>query len=83
MKVQFGRVSKSGRISLPAAFRLALGLEQGGDVVIELADNEVRIRTIQESVARAQALTQRLFKDRSDVSVDDFLAHRREDWSEE
>lgn len=83
MKIQFGRVSKSGRISLPAAFRLAIGLEQGGDVVIELADNEIKIRTIRESVARVQALAGRVFADRPNVSVDDFLAHRREDWGEQ
>jgi AbrB family looped-hinge helix DNA binding protein len=76
-------VSKSGRISLPAAFRLAIGLEQGGDVVIELADNEIKIRTIRESVARVQALARRVFADRPNVSVDDFLAHRREDWGEQ
>jgi AbrB family looped-hinge helix DNA binding protein len=83
MKAQFCRVSKSGRISLPAAFRLAIGLEQGGDVVVELDDNEIKIRTIRESVARAQAVARRAFRDRPDVSVDDFLAHRREDWGEE
>jgi AbrB family looped-hinge helix DNA binding protein len=78
-----GHVSQSGRISLPADFRKELGLERGGDVVVELDGRDIRIRTIQESVARAQALARQLFANKPHVSVDDFLAHRREDWGEE
>jgi len=78
-----GHVSPSGRISLPADFRKALGLERGGDVLLELDGRDIRIRMVQESVARAQALARRLFADRPNVSADDFLAHRREDWGEE
>jgi AbrB family looped-hinge helix DNA binding protein len=77
-----GHVSTSGRISLPAEFRKAIGLEQGGNVVVELDGNEIRIRTVREAVARAQAIARRLFADKQNVSVDDFLAHRKEDWGE-
>jgi hypothetical protein len=35
---------------------------------------------VREAVARAQALSRRLFADKPNVSVDDFLAHRRDDW---
>ncbi len=83
MKSQFSHVSRSGRISLPAAFRAALGLEQGGDVVIELDDGEIRIRTLAETIARAQAMSRHLLAGKPHVSVDDFLAHRRKDWGEE
>jgi AbrB family looped-hinge helix DNA binding protein len=78
-----GHVSPSGRISLPAEIRKAVGLERGGDVIVELDGRDIRIRTIHESVARAQALARRLFAHKPNVSVDDFLAHRREDWGEE
>lgn len=77
------RVSPSGRLSLPADFRKAVGLEKGGAVVVELDGNDIHIRTVHEAVARAQALARRLFGDRRDVSVDDFLAHRRDDWDKE
>jgi bifunctional DNA-binding transcriptional regulator/antitoxin component of YhaV-PrlF toxin-antitoxin module len=77
------QVSPSGRLSLPADFRKAVGLEKGGTVIVELDGNDIRVRTVQEAVARAQALARRLFSDRPDVSVDDFLANRREDWGEE
>jgi AbrB family looped-hinge helix DNA binding protein len=78
-----GHVSASGRISLPAEFRKAIGLEHGGNVVVELDGNDIRIRTVREAVARAQAIARRIFADKPNVSVDDFLAHRKEDWGEE
>ena len=83
IKVLPGRVSPTGRISLPAGFRKAVGLERGGNVVIELDGNEIRIRSIREAVARAQEMSRRLLAGKPQLSVDDFLAHRREDWGEE
>lgn len=74
-----GKVTESGRLSLPAEFRRAVGLEKGGDVVVELDGREIRIRPIQEVIARAQAITRRALGGKSDVSVDDFLAERRRD----
>jgi len=72
-----GRVSESGRISLPSEFRKTLGLEHGGDVVIELADRTIRIRTVDEVIAHAQALTRQLLGDGPEAGVDAFLAERR------
>jgi AbrB family looped-hinge helix DNA binding protein len=79
MKVEHCHVSKSGRISLPAAFRKAIGLENGGDVVVELKDGEIRIRTIEEVIARAQAWSRGLLRNNPNSSVDDFIAWRRHD----
>lgn len=72
-----GRVSKSGRLSIPADFRKAIGLDYGGDVVIELAGCEIRIRTIDEVVAQTQAIARPLTAGKSGASVDAFLAERR------
>ena len=72
-----GRVSESGRLSIPAEFRKAVGLEHGGDVVIELVGREIRIRTIDEVVAQAKAIARRLTAGKPDASVDAFLAERR------
>jgi AbrB family looped-hinge helix DNA binding protein len=63
------RVSASGRLSLPAAFRQAVGLAQGGEVVVELDGREIRIRTVEEVVSRAQALTGRLLGSKPEASV--------------
>ena len=72
-----GRVSESGRLSIPAEFRKAVGLERGGDVVVELDGREIRIRPVDEVIAQAQALTRRLIGGELGASVDAFLAERR------
>jgi AbrB family looped-hinge helix DNA binding protein len=82
-KLAWGQVSASGRLSLPAEFRKALGLERGGKVLVELAGDEIRLRTVRAAVARVQAHAKRLFAGKPHVSSADFLAHRREDWGEE
>ena len=71
------KVSESGRLSLPAEFRRAIGLEQGGDVVVELDGRDIRIRSLDEAVARAQALTKKLLGGKRAASVNAFLAERR------
>jgi AbrB family looped-hinge helix DNA binding protein len=79
MNVIRGRVAESGRVSLPAELRKALGLDRGGDVVFELDGREIRIRTVDEVIDQAQALTRKLLGERSDATVDAFLAARRRD----
>ena len=76
------QVSKSGRISLPASFRKVLGLEDGGDVVVELNDREIRIRTLDDVIAEMQAVSNDLLAGQPNASVDDFLQERRLDWKE-
>jgi AbrB family looped-hinge helix DNA binding protein len=82
-KLAWGQVSPSGRLSLPADFRKALGLERGGKVLVELAGDEIRLRTIRAAVERVQARAKQLFAGKPHVSSADFLAHRRQDWGEE
>ena len=69
-------VSDSGRLSLPAPFRKAIGLDHGGTVIIELVGREIRIRTLDEVIAEVQALTRRLLGDKPEASVDAFIAER-------
>lgn len=83
MNAIHGRVSTSGRISLPAEFRKAVGLHDGGDVVVELAGDEIRIRTVDAVVARAQAIARRLLGDGPEGSVDAFLEERRREAAQE
>ena len=82
IKSVWTQVSPSGRLSLPAEFRKALGLERGGKILVELAGNEIRLRTVHEAVSRVQAHAKRVFAGKPQISSDDFLAHRRLDWSE-
>lgn len=83
MTITKGRVSQAGRISLPAEFRKAIGLEHGGDVVIELDGRDVRIRTGDETVARAQELTRRLLAGKPEASLDAFLQERHREAEQE
>ncbi|MCO6441970.1 MAG: AbrB/MazE/SpoVT family DNA-binding domain-containing protein [Nitrococcus mobilis] len=83
MTIAKGRVSQSGRISLPAEFRKAIGLEHGGDVVIELDGRDIRIRTVDETVARAQELTRRLLVGKPEASLDAFLQERHREAEQE
>jgi AbrB family looped-hinge helix DNA binding protein len=71
------KVSESGRISLPAEFRKAMGLDHGGDVIVELHGRDLRIRTVDEVIDQVQKLSRRLFADKPEASVDAFLAERR------
>lgn len=80
MKPAKAKVSASGEMTIPLELRSAVGLEHGGDVLVELDGRDIRIRTIAEAVAQAQALTQQLLGDRAaGASVDDFLAERRKE----
>jgi AbrB family looped-hinge helix DNA binding protein len=74
-----GRVTESGRVSLPAELRKAVGLDHGGDVIFELDGQEIRIRTVNEVVDRAQALTRKLLGKAPDASVEAFLTERKRD----
>ena len=51
-----GHVSQTGRLSLPAELRRAVGLERGGPVRIEVVDGAIRIRTMKEVQNRIRAL---------------------------
>lgn len=77
MKPTHAKVSPSGRLSLPAGMRKSLGLEHGGNVVIELVGPEIRIRTVDEVVKQAQALSRRLLAGKPEGSLAAFLAERR------
>lgn len=83
MNVVRAKVSESGRLSLPAEFRRVVGLERGGEVLIELEGREIRIRSVEEAVLQAQALTRQLLGGKPGVSVDDFLKDRRKDAARE
>jgi len=70
-----GYVSETGRLSLPAELRRAVGLESGGPVRIAVVDGAIRIRTMKEVRDRIRALA----RDSSladKASVADFLGRR-------
>jgi len=79
MNSKYATISPTGRLSIPAEFRKVLGLERGGDVIVELDGREIHIRTVEEAVVHAQALTRRVLGARAQASVDEFIAERRQE----
>jgi AbrB family looped-hinge helix DNA binding protein len=77
MHAIYAKVSESGRISLPAEWREAIGLERGGEVIVELDGNDLLVRTVDELIDRAQEMTRRLLSGKPEASLDSLLSHRR------
>lgn len=74
-------ITPNGRMSLPADIRKRLGLEDGGAVLLEETADGVVLRTVDQAVAKAQAIARR-YAAHPDASVDAFLATRRRDSGE-
>ena len=65
-----------GRLSLPAELRRRHGLADGGEVVVEDTGDAIVLRTLDQIVRRAQAISERLSAGKPGAAVDDFLADR-------
>ena len=75
------KVTENGRMVLPAAVRKQLGLEKGGTVILEVGDEEVTLRSLEQVLDKVKA-TLAKYADLPGMSVDDFLANRRADSGE-
>ena len=53
------RLGPGGRLVIPADHRRALGLEVGDEVLLTVDDGTLRIATLKQAVANAQALVKR------------------------
>ena len=71
------QVNENGRIVIPAAFRKALGIEMGGEVVLRLEHGELNITTQQHRIRRAQERARKYVKPGASL-VNELLAERRE-----
>jgi antitoxin PrlF len=56
MAIHRAKVTEGGRVVIPAGFRRQLGLQPGAEVVMEIADGELRIRSVRQAIGRAQSL---------------------------
>ena len=71
------RVNENGRVVIPVAFRKAMGIKLGDEVVLRMEDNELRILTLKRRIERAQRLVRQHVKPGTSL-VDELLAERRE-----
>lgn len=70
------KLGPGGRVVIPAAFRKAMGLAEGDEVLMRCEDGEVTLYTRAEAIRRAQALVCRYASDGESL-VDDLLEERR------
>lgn len=70
------KIAEGGRIVIPAEYRRALGLNVGDEVMLRLADGEIRISTRREAIRRAQQLLRPHLPDGRSLA-DELIAERR------
>jgi AbrB family looped-hinge helix DNA binding protein len=71
-------IGEGGRVVLPAAYRKALGVGVGDEVVLTLEDDGLRITTLAKAVERSQALARRYVRGKRSLSRELLRERRRE-----
>jgi AbrB family looped-hinge helix DNA binding protein len=71
------RINENGRIVIPSSFRRALGIQPGDTVVLRIENDELRVSTLRQRLAKAQQLV-RAHVSASTSLVDELIAERRE-----
>jgi len=77
MAIYQTKVTEGGRVVIPAELRRQLGLQLGSDVILDIADGELRIRSVQQAIQHAQALVRRHVRPGASLS-DELIRERRE-----
>lgn len=72
------RINENGRIVIPAAFRKALGIKPGDEVILRVDDGELRISTLRSRLERARRDVRKYVKPGVSL-VDELIAERREE----
>jgi len=68
----------AGRLVLPAAVRKLLGLHSGSRLILEVEGQELRLRTMDAAIRRAQALMAPYRPKDGTLVSDQLVAERRE-----
>jgi AbrB family looped-hinge helix DNA binding protein len=71
------KVNENGRVVIPAAFRKALGIDIGDEVLAWMEDDELRITSMKCRIERAQRRARQYLKPGQSL-VDELIAERRE-----
>jgi AbrB family looped-hinge helix DNA binding protein len=72
------KIKEGGRIVIPAEYRKALGLKAGDEVLLTLEDEEIRLVSRRQAVARAQTLVRRYVPKNRNLS-EELIKERREE----
>jgi AbrB family looped-hinge helix DNA binding protein len=71
------RINENGRVVIPASFRRALGIKSGDTIVLRIENDELRITTLRQRLAKAQRLVRKHVPPTVSL-VDELIAERRE-----
>lgn len=71
------RVNENGRVVIPASFRKRLGIHIGDEVILRIANDELRITTLKRNIERAQRLVRKHVKPGASL-VDELIRERRQ-----
>ena len=76
MQPQRVRIIEGGKLVIPAPMRRELGLTTGDTVVVDVADGELRVRSLPKAIARAQEILRRHVPEGTSLA-DELIADRR------
>jgi AbrB family looped-hinge helix DNA binding protein len=71
------RINENGRVVIPASFRRALGIRSGDTVVLRIENQELRLTTLRQRLAKAQQLVRKHLSPATSLA-DELIAERRE-----
>jgi len=72
------RIGAGGRIVIPRDMRAALGVQEGDDVLLELDQSGLHVRSVRQAVALAQQAVARYVKSGQSLSAELIVERRRE-----
>jgi bifunctional DNA-binding transcriptional regulator/antitoxin component of YhaV-PrlF toxin-antitoxin module len=76
MGVMGAKVQEGGRLVVPVELRRQLGLQTGTDVVLDVVDGALRVRTMEQVIKEVQASVRQYVPEGVSL-VDELMADRR------
>jgi AbrB family looped-hinge helix DNA binding protein len=71
-------IGNGGRLVIPSQFRKALGLKPGDEVQLVLEDDEIRVISAKQAIARAQLMVRHYIPQNRNLSAE-LIRERRDE----
>jgi len=82
MQPQRVKIIEGGKMVIPASMRRELGIVTGDTVVVDVANGELRVRSLPAAITRAQAILRRYVPEGVSLA-DELIADRRRETERE
>lgn len=82
MRQHHTRLQNGGRIVVPAAFRQAMNLSEGEEVVLRLDENGLHVYSMKQALDRARSVVDK-YVGKEDRLVDELISDRRKEAADE